>query len=179
MKLASTFCLALIGTVIISCNLHKDPRKSFDNAVAYNDYLIDRLDVLNKLYTHALDTNMSLVDALQACDSLVMLCERTTEEMKGIQPFEGDSSLTMQSLEYTQYMKLNAEKHMKKFLELQEQYLQSTDLTEEEDAALYGQIEKALAEINLKQEKELAKLDAVQQKFADKHNLQVMDSESE
>lgn len=174
MKLAVAFCLALIGTVVVSCNTNSDKRKSFTDVAEYNDYLIDQLDAINDVYSHTLDTSLTIEDALHACDSLVTLCEYTEKSVKGIQPFEGDSSMAMQTLEYTQYMKLNGEKHIKDFLRLEDRYMKATDLTEEEDAALFEEIEVAIAEINKIQDKELAKMDAVQQKFADKHNMMIM-----
>jgi hypothetical protein len=174
MKFAVAFCLALTGTLIVSCNMNSDKRKSFSDVAAYNDYLIDELDVINEVYTHALDTSISIEDALKACDSLVDLCEKATVKVKGIQPYDGDSSMAMQTLEYVQYMKLNGEKHIKAFLKLEDEYLKATDISEEEDEALYNAVEEAIGKINAEQEKELAKVDLVQKKFAEKYHMIIM-----
>lgn len=175
MKIKLAFCMLLAVAIVVSCKTNNDKRKSFSDVVEYNDYLIDKVDEINNVYTRALDTTLSFEDAMKVCDSLVTLCERTTEEVKGIQPFEGDSSMAMQVLQYTQFMRLNGEKHVKDFLKVEEKYMQSADLSVEESDALYEEADERINKLNDSRDKEMLKIDAVQGKFADKFDMMVLE----
>ncbi len=175
MKFRLAFCLALVGAIAVSCKMNNDKRKSFSDVVEYNDYLIDHIDEINEIYMLALDTSLSFEEALIISDSLVVVCEQTTDDIKGIQPFEGDSSLAMQALEYTQFMKLNGKKHLKDFLKLEQKYIESADLSEEESNLLFNQAEEMIQKMDKIRDKELEKVDLVQEKFARKYNMTVID----
>ena len=83
------------------CNLNNDKRKSFEDVVVYNDFIVDHINALDSAYILALATDNGIDYCMKKCDSLVDLCDKTSSELKGIQPYNGDSSLTMQALAYT------------------------------------------------------------------------------
>lgn len=176
MKFASAFCLALIGTVLISCNMNTNPdkRKSFTDVVDYNDYMVDQIDAIQNAYDRALDTTKTLEEALKECDSLVVICEKSVENIKGTQPFEGDSSLVMQMLEYIQFMKVNGGKHLKELLQMQEDYLNLADYETPEAENLTKKLNEAIVKQNTSKDRELAKLDMVQKKFGERHQMMIM-----
>lgn len=171
MKSGFAFCIISVALFMVSCNQNNDKRKSFNDVVEYNDFIVDHIEKVNAVYTQALDTSLSIEEALKACDELTQLCEKSTLELKNIQPFDRDSSLTMQTLQYFQYMKVNGNNKIKHFLTLEDQYLKS-EFTDEE--ALISEIEAAIGEINLEQEIESEKVNVVQKKFATKHDMLIL-----
>ena len=66
---------------------------------------MDHINALDSAYILSLATDNGIEVCMRKCDSLVGLCDQTAMDFKGIQPYDGDSSLTMQALAYTQFMK--------------------------------------------------------------------------
>jgi hypothetical protein len=171
MKIKFILWVALFGITLVACNISNDHRKSFGDVTEYNDFLVDHIETINAVYTYTLDTSLTAEVALKACDSLVELCDYTSSELKNIQPFQGDSSFTMQTLAYVQYMKHAGQKDLKEFLSLEEVYFKG-EYGNETD--IVAEIEDAIGKINQRQELESEKVDLVQKKFAEKYHMTVL-----
>jgi CRISPR/Cas system-associated exonuclease Cas4 (RecB family) len=171
MKFGFIFSAVSALLLATACNFNNDSRKSFDDVVKYNDFIVDHINALDSAYILALATDNGIDACLKKCDSLVGLCEKTAVDFKGIQPYEGDSSLTMQALAYTQFMKNNGEKEIKKLLTLIEKYEKATA---EEQEALVEEVQTSAEDIDKNYEIEIGKVDKVQKKFSAKHNYVVV-----
>lgn len=165
------FLTALLSGLLASCNFNNDKRKSFEDVVVYNDFIVDHINALDSAYILALDTDQGIDVCMRKCDSLVSLCDQTTKDFMGIQPFKGDSSLTMQALKYTQFMKNNGDKEIKNLLKLIEDY-QNADYDAQE--AMAGEIEKSANRIDMRYDEEINKVDKVQTKLSQKYNFRVL-----
>lgn len=167
------FILSAVSALLLaaSCNFNSDSRKSFDDVVKYNDFIVDHINALDSAYILALATDNGIDVCMKKCDSLVDLCDKTTKELKGIQPFDGDSSLTMQALAYTQFMRNNGEKDIKKLLKLIDQY-EKAELEEQEK--LVDEVQTMAENIDKNYDVEINKVDVVQKKFSVKHNYTVL-----
>lgn len=180
MKFAYAFCIALIGTVVVSCNTNTSPkpnpdkRRLFTDVADYNNYLVDQLDMLTIAYDSSLEANITTEEALKRCDSLVTLCEKATENIKGIQPFEGDSSLAMQMLDYVRFLKFSGKKSIPEFLKMDEEYINLPDSETQEIERLGKKIDEVAAKQNTDRDREQAKVDKVQLKFGKRHNLTIV-----
>ncbi len=169
MKFGLILSAAAALLLTVSCN--SDKRKSFDDVVVYNDFIVDHINALDSAYILALATDNGIKDCLKKCDGLVDLCDKTTADLKGIQPYEGDSSLTMQALAYTQFMRNNGEKEIKKLLKLIEKY---ENASFEEQEAMAEEVQSVAEKIDKQYDIEINQVDKVQQKFAQKFNFTVL-----
>lgn len=173
MKFGFILSVATALLLTVSCNTNKDNRKSFDDVVEYNDYIVDHINSLDSAYILALATDSGINVCMTKCDLLVKLCDKTTAEFKGLQPYEGDSTLTMQALAYTQFMRNNGEKEIKKLLELIDTY---QNASMEEQANLVDEVQSTAAAIDKQYDIEIGKVDEVQQKFSQKHNFKILNN---
>jgi hypothetical protein len=171
MKFGFIFSAVSALLIAASCNVKNDSRKSFDEVIEYNDFIVDHINALDSAYILALATDNGIEECMKKCDSLVGLCDKTSKEFKGIQPYEGDSSLTMQALAYTQFMRNNGEKDIKKLLTLIDKYDKAAL---EEQAELMAEVQVVAEKIDKNYDLEISKVNQVQQKFAQKHNFTVL-----
>ncbi|WP_341900710.1 hypothetical protein [Fluviicola taffensis] len=171
MKFGFIFSAVSALLLVTACNFNNDSRKSFDDVVKYNDFIVDHINALDSAYILALATDNGIDVCMKKCDSLVGLCDQTAMDFKGIQPYEGDSSLTMQALAYTQFMKNNGEKEIKKLLKLIEKYEKASI---EEQEAMVDEVQTSAENIDKNYEIEIGKVDKVQKKFSAKHNYTVI-----
>lgn len=171
MKIGFIFSAVFALLLAASCNFKSDSRKSFEDVVEYNDFIVDHINALDSAYILALATDNGIETCMKKCDSLVELCDETTLELKGIQPYEGDSSLTMQALAYTQFMRNNGEKEIKKLLKLIDKY-EKAGLEEQEE--LVDEVQMVAENIDKNYDIEINKVDVVQQKFATKHHFSIL-----
>ncbi|WP_430405363.1 LIC11966 family surface protein [Fluviicola sp.] len=171
MKFGFIFSAVSALLLVTACNFNNDNRKSFDDVVKYNDFIVDHINALDSAYILALATDNGIDVCMKKCDSLVGLCDQTAMDFKGIQPYEGDSSLTMQALAYTQFMKNNGEKEIKKLLKLIEKYEKASI---EEQEAMVDEVQTSAENIDKNYEIEIGKVDKVQKKFSAKHNYTVI-----
>lgn len=169
MKFGLILSAAAALLLTVSCN--SDKRKSFEDVVTYNDFIVDHINALDSAYILALATDNGINDCLKKCDVLVDLCDKTTADFKGIQPYEGDSSLTMQALAYTQFMRNNGEKEIKKLLKLIEKY---ENASFEEQEVMAEEVQAVAEEIDKQYDIEINKVDKVQQKFSKKFNFTIL-----
>lgn len=165
------FLTALLSGLLTACNFNNDKRKSFEDVVVYNDFIVDHINALDSAYIIALDTDLGIEVCMKKCDSLVELCDRTTEDFLGIQPFKGDSSLTMQALKYTQFMKNNGNKEIKALLKLIDEY-QNADYETQE--AMADEIERSANRIDARYDEEINKVDKVQTQLSKKFEFRVL-----
>ena len=175
MKFGFIFSVTAIMLLAVSCNFKKDNRKSFDDVVEYNDYIVDHINGLDSAYILALATDNGIDVCMKRCDLLVDLCDKTTAEFKGIQPYEGDSSLTMQALAYTQFMRNNGKTEIKKLLKLIDKYQNASF---EEQEKMVEEVQSTAENIDKQYDIEINKVDKVQQKFSVKHNFKVLKTRS-
>lgn len=171
MKFGFIFSAVSALLLVTACNFNNDSRKSFDDVVKYNDFIVDHINAMDSAYILALATDNGIDICMKKCDSLVSLCDKTAMDFKGIQPYEGDSSLTMQALAYTQFMKNNGEKEIKKLLTLIGKYEKASI---EEQEALVDEVQTVAETIDKNYEIEIGKVDKVQKKFSAKHNYVVV-----
>jgi hypothetical protein len=171
MKFGFAFYIMSATLLMASCNFNNDKRKSFDDVVKYNDFIVDHVNALDGAYSLALNTDLGIEVCMKKCDSLVQLCDKTTDELKGIQPFKGDSTLTMQALKYTQFMRNNGKREIRDLLKLIDNY-QKAD--ESELDALSEQIQETAGLIDARYEKEIALVDLVQKKLSVKYNFRII-----
>jgi len=134
---------------------------------------VDHINALDSAYILALATDSGIDVCMEKCDLLVKKCDQTTEEFKGIQPYDGDSTLTMQALAYTQFMRNNGEKEIKNLLKLIDTY---QNASVEEQVALVDEVQSTAAEIDKQYDIEIGKVDKVQQKFSQKHNFKILNN---
>lgn len=173
MKLGFIFSAAAALMLAVSCNVNSDKRKSFTDAVEYNDYIVDHINALDSAYMLALATDNGIDACIKKCDKLVELCDKTTDEFKGIQPYQGDSTLTMQALAYTQFMRNNGKTEIKKLLKLIESY---ENASFEEQEKMVEEVQSTAEKIDKQYDIEINKVDEVQQKFSVKHNFKILNS---
>ena len=171
MKFGFIFLAVSALLLTASCNLNNDKRKSFEDVVVYNDFIVDHINALDSAYILALATDNGIDYCMKKCDSLVDLCDKTSSELKGIQPYNGDSSLTMQALAYTQFMRNNGERDIKNFLKLLDTY-ENAKLEEQEK--LVDEVQTTAESIDKNYDVEMDKVNTVQEKFAKKHNYTVL-----
>lgn len=171
MKFGFIFLAVSALLLTASCNLNNDKRKSFEDVVVYNDFIVDHINALDSAYILALATDNGIDYCIKKCDSLVDLCDKTSSELKGIQPYNGDSSLTMQALAYTQFMRNNGERDIKNFLKLLDTY-ENAELEEQEK--LVDEVQTTAESIDKNYDIEMDKVNKVQEKFAKKHNYTVL-----
>ena len=171
MKFGFIFLAVSALLLTASCNLNNDKRKSFEDVVVYNDFIVDHINALDSAYILALATDNGIDYCMKKCDSLVDLCDKTSSELKGIQPYNGDSSLTMQALAYTQFMRNNGEWDIKNFLKLLDTY-ENAELEEQEK--LVDEVQTTAESIDKNYDVEMDKVNTVQEKFAKKHNYTVL-----
>lgn len=171
MKFGFIFSAVSALLLAASCNFNKDNRRSFDDVVEYNDFIVDHINALDSAYILSLATDSGIEVCMRKCDSLVGLCDQTAMDFKGIQPYDGDSSLTMQALAYTQFMKNNGEKEIKKLLTMIEKY-EKAEVEEQE--TLVEEVQTMAEKIDKNYEIEIGKVDKVQTKFSAKHNYKVV-----
>lgn len=171
MKFGFIFLAVSALLLTASCNLNNDKRKSFEDVVVYNDFIVDHINALDSAYILALATDNGIDYCMKKCDSLVDLCDKTNSELKGIQPFDGDSSLTMQALAYTQFMRNNGERDIKNFLKLLDTY-ENAEFEEQEK--LVDEVQTTAERIDKNYDIEMDKVNTVQEKFAKKHNYTVL-----
>ncbi|WP_343747476.1 hypothetical protein [Fluviicola sp.] len=162
--------------IVAACNNgNNDKRRSFADVVEYNDFVVDQVNGLDSAYVLSVDTEQGIDVCMRKCDSLVELCNHATEELMGIQPFEGDSSLTMQALKYVQFMRNNGEHEVKKLLKMIEAYQQMDyDADPEKEEQTLADIDKAADLLDERYEKEINRLEAVQTKLSQKHDFRVL-----
>jgi hypothetical protein len=173
MKLGFIFSAAAALMLVVSCNVNNDKRKSFTDVVEYNDFIVDHINALDSAYILALATDNGIEACMEKCDKLVALCDKTTEEFKGIQPYQGDSTLTMQALAYTQFMRNNGKTEIKKLLKLIESY-EKASLEEQEK--MVEEVQSTAEKIDKQYDIEINKVDEVQQKFSVKHNFKILNN---
>ena len=171
MKFGFIFLAVSALLLTASCNLNNDKRKSFEDVVVYNDFIVDHINALDSAYILALATDNGIDYCMKKCDSLVDLCDKTSSELKGIQPYNGDSSLTMQALAYTQFMRNNGERDIKNFLKLLDTY-ENAELEEQEK--LVDEVQTTAESIDKNYDVEMDKVNTVQEKLAKKHNYTVL-----
>lgn len=169
MKFGIIFSLAAVLLLTVSCN--SDKRKSFDDVVEYNDFIVDHINSLDSVYMLALETDNGIEDCMKKCDELVNLCDKTSAEFKGIQPYDGDSTLTMQALAYTQFMRNNGDKEIKRLLKLIDTFEKGSI---EEQEKLSDEVQLVAENLDKQYDIEINKVDAVQQKFSKKHNFTIL-----
>lgn len=161
--------------IVAACNRNNDKRRSFNDVVEYNDFIVDQVNSLDSAYVLALDTDQGIDFCMRKCDSLVTLCNHSTKELMGIQPFEGDSSLTMQALKYVQFMRNNGEHEVKNLLKMIEAYQQMDyDIDPEKEEKTLAEIEEAVGLLDKRYEEEINRVEAVQSKLSQKHHFQVL-----
>ncbi|MNJ88834.1 hypothetical protein D3C87_63910 [compost metagenome] len=173
MKIAFIFSAATALLLAVSCNSNNDKRKSFDEVVEYNDYIVDRINGMDSVYMLALDAESGIDACMKKCEDLVKFCDKTEQDFKGIQPFKGDSSLTMQALQYTQFMRNNGKKEIKALLGLIEDFQEEEAAGEVPSDEIVAQIQETAGKIDERYDEEINKLDEVQKKFSIKHNFTV------
>lgn len=158
--------------VSASCNSTKDNRKSFDDVTKYNDYIIACINSLDTAYMKTLDVMKGKEYCINQCDSLVAFCDQTIEKLKGIQPYDGDSSFAMQAISYTQYMKNNGKTVVPSFLELTDKY--ETAKSEEEIEQINKELEASGSKLDENYEIQMSKLETVQKALAKKFNFVII-----
>ena len=173
MKFGFIFSAMAVLILAVSCNVNSDKRKSFTDVVEYNDFIVDHINALDSAYILALATDSGIDVCMKKCDQLVDLCDKTTEEFKGIQPYQGDSTLTMQALAYTQFMRNNGKTDIKKLLKLIDKYQNASF---EEQEKMVEEVQSTAENIDKQYDIEINKVDKVQQKFSVKHNFKVLNT---
>ena len=84
----SVLLLFQVGvSLFISCS-REDSRKSFSDVVAYNDFIIDKINEVDQYYANALYKSENEKQGLIACDSLFELSNMIIIVLDGMQPFK-------------------------------------------------------------------------------------------
>lgn len=176
MKMTLILSAAVACLLAVSCNSNNDKRKSFDDVVEYNDFIVDRINGMDSVYMLALDAESGIDVCMKKCGDLVNFCDKTEQDFKGIQPFKGDSSLTMQALQYTQFMRNNGKKEIHVLLNLIKEFQDQEAAGEAPSDELVAQIQETAGKIDNRYDDEINKLDKVQKKFSIKHNYTVLNN---
>lgn len=172
-----TFILSAAAALLLatSCNSN-DKRKSFDDVVEYNDFIVDRINGMDSVYMLALDAESGIDACMKKCDDLVKFCDKTEQDFKGIQPFKGDSTLTMQALQYAQFMRNNGNKEIKVLLGHIKDFQEEEAAGEVPSDETVAKIQETAGKIDARYDEEINKLDEVQKKFSIKHNFTVLNN---
>jgi hypothetical protein len=161
----SVLLLFLVGVSLFQSCSHKDSRKSFSDVVAYNDFIIDRINEVDQCYANALDKSENEKQGLIACDSLFELSNRTINVLEGIQPFQEDSSFCESAKKFALYMASISKQELPQFFGM----IYNADRTEEQQ----GEIDRRAAFLDQHYDAEMAHLNLVQKALSTKYNFQI------
>lgn len=162
--------LIFILVLFSACN--SDNRRKFNTAVEYNDFIINMINSIDSVYMDALDVDKGYEFCKEKSKYLTQLSEENIKKLKDIQPYEQDSTLTMQAIAYNQFMANNGAVVLPKFLSALENY--TKEASDEKAASLETDIFAEGNRIDQRYQEEIGKLQAVQKTFADKYNVIIL-----
>jgi hypothetical protein len=164
MRTSFLFLFLVTVSLFQSCS-HKDSRKSFSDVVAYNNFIIDRINEVDQCYANALDKSENEKQGLIACDSLFEISNRTINVLKGIQPFQEDSAFCESAKKFALYMTTISKQELPQFFGM----IYNDDRTEEQQV----EIDRRAAFLDQHYDAEMAHLNLVQKALSKKYNFQI------
>jgi hypothetical protein len=165
MKQLLFVCVSAMTLFVMSCG-PKDSRQSFDDPTKYNDFVVDALNELDLTYASTLDVNQGEEKCLALCDTLVEKAEATMLKLNSIQPYEGDSSLTMAAKDFTTYMGEIGKKDLPDFIKK----VFNPEMTEADKT----QIDQRATDLDKTYEVKMNQIDAVQKALSKKFNFIIL-----
>lgn len=162
MKLVKYAMAGFLAITMVACG-PKDSRKSFDDATKYNDYIIDQINELDKMYVTTMDITKGKEFCLAQCDSLTKKAEATIKALNDIQPYEGDSTFAMAAKKFCSYMGGAGKKELPDFIN----FVMDPNLTPEDEPKISEQADK----IDKNYEVQMNNVETVQKALAKKFNF--------
>lgn len=162
--------IAFLATLVFTaCNT--DKRKSFEEPVAYNDYVVDCITSIDTAYALAIEIEGGMEAANRTCDSLILVCDANVSMLERIQPYDGDSTFTEAAKKFAYSMKKMANGELRTYHKLFNDY---TNAKVEEADKIGDELNKVAEGMDKRYEVEMNRIDAVQKKLAKKLNYIVM-----
>jgi hypothetical protein len=137
-------------------------KDSFPDAIAYNDYIVDMMDIIDEGWTLAIEEEASY-RALEYADSLKTRSGRIIASLQKLKGYEGETKFRQAALDYAIHMNTISKKELPDFIRL----IRIGELTEskrKEATAL-------LPILDNKREKLFALIEKAQAAFAKKYHF--------
>lgn len=166
------FVVLLASLVIISCGESAKGKNgiTYKSAVQYNDYIVNRQTTLIKNVMEFSKTADINIDSAEAkLKTYVKEAEVMIEELKGMPPYKGDSSLRDAAISSFQFYKKVFEKDYMDILQIRRK---GYDITEEDAANANSIIER----ISKEEEGYDKRFHEAQRNYADKNNMKLTDN---
>ena len=160
------FILLIPGLLILfqSCG-DNDNRKSFANVVEYNDFIIDRVNEVDRQYADVLNNSKDQAEGIIACDSLLVLTNRTLERLENLQAFREDCTFCVAAKGFVNYMKVISTRELPQFFGL----IFNLNRSQEDQS----EIDRRADYLDRRYEAEMAHLNLVQKALSTKFNFQI------
>jgi len=133
--------------------------------VEYNDFIIDRVNEVDRQYADVLNNSEDRAQGLSACDSLLALTERTLQRLENIQAFREDSTFCDAAKGFVAYMKSISTRELPQFFGL----IFNSNRSQEDQT----EIDRRANYLDRRYEAELAHLNLVQKALSIKFNFQI------
>lgn len=114
-KIAIVLFFAL--TCILSCR-KADRRLKFTNAEEYISFVSACIDESINAHNQTNEVSKGYNFCMIWCDSMELITNRNNDKLSKIQPFEGDSSLTVRARDLNTYLNHIARKDQREYIEM-------------------------------------------------------------
>lgn len=165
--------IILIAGLVVSCKPSVKGKNgvSYDSAVEYNDYIVERQE---RLVQNILSLRSLSKEELNAADTLLQRYARQAdsiiEEVRGMPPYRKDTALRNAAINSFGFYKRIFEKEYPPVLRLRQKGSEQLTLEDVEQA-------NAILERIAKEEKELdAEFQKAQREYATKNNMRITDN---
>lgn len=161
----SLLLFILTGLFLIQSCGTKDSRRSFSDIVAYNDYIIDQINEVDRRYSDALNNSTNEEEGLKACDSLFSFSNRALVRLQDIQPYKNDSTLCEAAKGFVNHFSAISKRELPQFFGK----IFNTNRTEADQA----EIDQRAAFLDQHYEAEMNHFNLVQKALSTKFNFQI------
>lgn len=151
-----------LGTCLFAQKLTYTERDQFPDAIAYNDYIVDMMDIIEEGWTLAIEEETSY-RALEYADSLKTRSERIIASLKKLQGYDGETKFKQAALDYAIHMNNISKKELPDFIRL----IRIGELTESKRK----EAKLLLPILDTKREKLFALIEKAQNAFAKKYHF--------
>lgn len=177
MKLILSF-FALFAVATGSAQLRKTngndaPAKKFENAVDYNDYIINeqtRVGMVIKEFNAAFERSKDTLEIHTARKAIIRQADSAITRIKNLVPFKGDTSLKKNALRLFRFYSEIAGKEYREFVQL---YFSKEKITTE----ISKQLQDIVADITEREKVLDANFQEAQKAFAAKYNIKLTENE--
>ncbi len=167
MKKIIVLTIAFIATQLVSNaqNNTYTEKTSCSTPIEYNDYLVDMINLLDKVWTRALEEK-ELSAAMKVNTELKTLSGKMQKSLKKLQGFGGESAFKTAAINYVNHMNSVSKKELPAFLKI---LRTKGDFT----TAMEKKAESYIPVLDGRREKLFAEFEAVQEKFAKEYGFTI------